>query len=291
MIYLGLANNEKQAMVAEYVRERGIKKAFMLTPAKFAIECPVVEIIEYSSIIMYKTFYRLLQEIDGSTLVVINECLRTQNRNDLTYNCIRHFLAQTSHQLIFQYLPIIDGFNDFLSLVDFDTHSRWKRETNQTIIEEASIVCAEVAPIFNRVDIGVSDSEISSYENEKAKLIKNIGLKDPHTIPRNLYLISGKAKLQHIRSDRWYIGRNNRFKLSSFQTFRENKYPNAPYAVFEVCHNFIDFSDFLFLSGQSIFDFLVAGLKIDEWYFQRCLKWIEELKRVYSAIRQYQKRS
>ena len=52
-----------------------------------------------------------------------------------------------------------------------------------------------------------------AYAQNKRKLIDRIGLKDPHTIPRNLYLMSGKAKLSHVMGERNYIGRNNRFKL------------------------------------------------------------------------------
>ena len=61
------------------------------------------EFIEWADIIEYRYYYRLLQEIGSKTLVVVNECLRTQARHDLTYNCMRLFLNQTDHRLIFQY--------------------------------------------------------------------------------------------------------------------------------------------------------------------------------------------
>ena len=70
-------------------------------------------------IIQYKFYYRLLQEIGKDTLLVVNECLRMQNRYDLTYNCLRLFLQQTPHALVFQYLPIIDTIADFMVLFDF----------------------------------------------------------------------------------------------------------------------------------------------------------------------------
>ena len=94
MIRLGLSDDEKRACVARYRSEHGIGKVFILSPARFVFACEDSEQIEWAQIIQYRHFYRLLQEIDRSTLVVVNECLRTQNRSDLTYNCIRHFLQQ-----------------------------------------------------------------------------------------------------------------------------------------------------------------------------------------------------
>jgi hypothetical protein len=108
----------------------GIEKVFILTPANFSLACPFAnhETIEWAVIIQYKFFYRLLQEINQRTLAVVNERLSTQNRYDLTYSCIRHFLTQSSHQIVFQHLPLIDSIEDFMVLLDSEARSRWKRE-------------------------------------------------------------------------------------------------------------------------------------------------------------------
>jgi hypothetical protein len=300
MIYLGLNNQAKDMHINAYCAAHDIEKVFILSPEKFKFTSSFAntEYIEWADIIMYKFYYRLLQEIGQRSLVVVNECLRTQNRYDLTYNCIRHFLNQTNHQLIFQYLPLIDEQEDFMVLFDFDTRSRWKREKYRAdLLAESSIEISPVHLTFNRVEIETPDKLRKDYQKEKQRLIENIGLKDPHTIPRNLYLLSGKAKLQYIEMnkgglfgnhDSYYIGRNNRFKLSNIQTYKEHSYPHVPYTVFEFCHNFIDFSDFAALSQQLEFNVLCADLKVDQWYFQRYQQWTERLMDAYASIQQKQ---
>lgn len=272
----------------EYCSAHGIEKVVLLSPAKFQFNCtfPDHEHIEWSEIIQYKFFYRLVQEINPQTLIVINECLRTQNRYDLTYNCIRHFLSQTRHQLVFQYFPLIDDIQDFMILFDFDTRSQWKRSRfGVELLREARINARPVLPSLRPVLVHTSPQLKMQYEREKAKLIDGIGLKDPHTIPRNLYLLSGKAKLAAVNGGA-YIGRNNRFKLPQMQTYKELLYPNAPYTVFEFCHNFIDFADFLALSGQSTFEVLAADLKVDHWYLTRYQEWGGRLANAYASLQQ-----
>lgn len=288
MIYLGLNNSEKDERIADYCAKHGIEKVVILSPAKFHLACSFAnhEQIEWAEIIQYKFFYRLVQEINPQTLVVVNECLRTQNRYDLTYNCIRHFLGQTRHHLVFQYLPMIDSIEDFMIMVDFDTRSQWKRERFRAeLLKEARLQVVPVCPSFNAVSVDTSNQLKAAYEREKEKLIAGIDLKDPHTIPRNLYLLSGKAKLAAIGDD-WLIGRNNRFKLERLQTYKEDVYQSAPYTVFEFCHNFIDFADFLTLSRQSSFDVLTADLKVDHWYLERYREWGRRLTNAYASLQQ-----
>ena len=56
--------------------------------------------------------------MDASYLLIINECLRTRKRSDLTYNCLHHYLNQTPHRLIFEYFPFVSDPNDFMILLD-----------------------------------------------------------------------------------------------------------------------------------------------------------------------------
>lgn len=276
-----------------------IRKVFILSPKLFYFDCDFenAEIVEWNDIIEYKYFYRLLQEIDNSTLIVLNECLRLKNRNDLTYNCIRHFLNQTRHQLVFQYLPIIEDREDFMVLFDFDTRSQWKRNKfDIELLKESKIKCNKIELIFNKIEIDILEETKERYLKEKEKLIKNIGLKDPHTIPRNLYLLSGKEKYKYTGhgngnqgslfcddSKKQYIGRNNRFKIENFSKYNDKEFQGR-YIVFELPHNHIDFVTFLSLSKQIEIDILVAGLKVDQWYWERYQKWINELQYVYSAV-------
>ena len=289
MIYLGLIPEQKQAVINTYCAEHDIEKVFILSPSKFyfASLFENTEIIEWNEIILYKFFYRLLQEINGKSLIVINECLRTQKRHDLTYNCIRHFLNQAKHQLIFQWLPFIDDMQDFMILYDFDTLSRWKHDKfDIDLLGNVQLNISQKSVGLNQIIVSTNDALKSAYQKEKDKLINSVGIKDPHTIPRNLYLMSGKARMQNVMMGKHYIGRNNRFKVESMQTYKTYKelsYPHE-YTVFEFPHNFIDFSDFLTLSQQTKFDVLVADLKVDHWYFERYTQWTQRLNNGYANL-------
>lgn len=286
MIALGFDDAQKDATVRRYCAEHGIRNAFILSPARFRFDCSFAphEHIEWAEIIQYRFYYRLLQEIDGSTLVVVNECLRTQNRYDLTYNCIRHFLNQTRHQLVFQRLPLIDTFDDFMILFDFDTRSRWKREAwRPEFRKEVELTIQPRTPSLRRINVATDAKTRDAYAREKRKLIANIGLRDPHTIPRNLHLFAGRQKLARVESERRYVGRNNRFRMPNLETYDAVKGAGER-TVFEFCHRFIDFSDFLGATDATEVSALVSDLKVDEWYFDRFTKWTERIRDAYSAL-------
>ena len=129
MICIGYNNHQKCKQIKHYISQNDIRKIYVFCPEKMQSNLLInAEYISYKNIIEYEYFYRLLQEIDQYTLLIIDECLRTQNRNDLTYNCLRHFINQSGHILVFQYLPMIDSVEDFMILFDFDSKSQWKRE-------------------------------------------------------------------------------------------------------------------------------------------------------------------
>lgn len=286
MIVIGMHSSEKGEHVARYCREHSIRKVFIFSPKKFTFTCSAAnhEHIEYDNIIRYRYYYRMLQEIDDTSLVVINECMRTQDRNDLTYNCLRNFLNQTTHQIIFQYLPQIDTFDDFMILFDFDTRSRWKREKwSERLRPELRVMVAERVPEFSTIRVPVDEATRRRYEIEKRKLIDGIGLKDPHTIPRNLYLMSGRAKLSSVNTKQHYVGRNNRFKIATMRSYVDVSFPERC-SVFELPHSFIRFSDFLALSRQSEVPILVADLKVDAWYQLRYLDWSQRVKDTYATL-------
>jgi hypothetical protein len=285
VIRLASTESEKQAAIQGYVAEYDVTRVVMLSPEKYQFECQgVTEHIEYEQIIKYKTFYRLVQEIDASTLVVVNECLRTQNRSDLTYNCIRHFLSQTRHQIVFQYLPIIDTVADLMILIDFDTQSRWKGQSfREDMLKELDIAVREPPVKFVEHRVDVTKSDRAAYELKKKSLFDGIGLKDPHTIPRNLYLETGKAKVRAIDAGGLYVGRNNRFKLPGMRSYKETAY-DGEHTVFEFPHNVIDFSDFLSLSRQASVPVLTTELKCDQWYLQRYKEWWGRVQDAYSGV-------
>jgi hypothetical protein len=279
MIYFGLDNEAKGRVISELAREHSLSRIVMCSPERFSFALPGPgETVDWPEIIMYRTFYRLLREIDERTLLVINECLRTQNRYDLTYNCIRHYCNRAGMIVVFQWLPLIDTIDDFMTLFDFVTGSRWKREPfDPDLLTETTITGSCRAPKLSAEQVAIDAALRGKYEAEKRSLFSSLGAKDPHTLPRTLHLLPGKAKLLGMWPDRSYVGRNTRFKRNNLVTYRETAYQNGPYTVFEWPHNFIDFADFLCLSGQTDISALTTDLPVDRWYFERYRDWSQRV--------------
>lgn len=284
MIRLGLNVEEKKQVIRNYCDSFGIRKVYFFTPRHFDFDygCDG-ESVMYDEIILYKVFYKLLKEIDSKSLIVINECLRTQNRSDLTYNCLRQYLNQTNHQIIFQYLPQIDEVDDFMILLDFDTKTRYKIQPfRKEMINSIDLVVKQINVSFNSVPVQTNIQTKAEYEKKKQNLFDNIGLRDPHTIPRNLYLIGGKDKVKTIDSNKVYIGRNNRFKLENLKTYSDQLFEKR--IIFELPHNFINFSDYLYLSQSGVSEVLTTELKVDKWYFSRYEEWAKRIKNGYTNL-------
>lgn len=302
MIYLGYSDDAKILEIEKYRLEHAIGKTIIISADQFPLRMEGVDHVKYSDVIMYVTFYRLLQEIDRNTLVVINECLRTQNRYDLTYNCIRNFLNQSNHQLIFQLLPQIDTRDDFMILFDFDVKSRWKRRKfDINLVLDNSTVRVEPVEIkFDAVNVPTSADMKGKYDDEKKHRFATIGLRDPHTIPRNLHLVSGADKLRYIRDrscidlplfsrldtdNRMYVARNKRLRHDNIVTY-SNVESGVRYIIIDLPHRFLDFCDFIKRTGQSNHDVLVTQLPVDQWYFNRYLEWSNKIRDSYASLRQ-----
>lgn len=292
MIHLGLADDQKRVEIARYQAEHAIEKTVVISADSFPLPIPETDQVKYSDVIMYVTFYRLLQEITHGTLIVINECLRTQNRYDLSYNCIRNYLNLTTHQLIFQQLPIIDTREDFMILFDFDTRSRWKRRAFDPalIAGETSVRVCPLPISFERVDVPTSAKTREKYLRERERLFAELGSRDPHTLPRNLYLIGGNDKRSFIDAQhmplfgesRQYVARNKRLG-KSIVTYDEAR-AGQEYTIIELPHRFIDFCDFIKRTGQASSQILVADLKVDEWYFNRYTDWEKRIHDTYASL-------
>jgi hypothetical protein len=297
LIYLGLDEAEKRPIVDRYVAEHGIRKTVVISPRQFPLEFDWTDNVEWSDTIEYPTFYRLLQEVREDTLIVLSEPLRTQNRYELTYNCIRNFLNQTAHQLVFQHLPQIDTQEDFMILFDFDTRSRWKRRKfDIDLILDNTQVCVRPLPIqFKRVDVPTSAATKNKYTKEKERRFDALGARDPHTLPRNLYLVGGKDKLAWIDqqgglfggdSSALYVARNQRLKRDNIVSYGTAEAGSGPYTIIEFPHRFIEFSDFIKLTGQARFDVLTTELKVDDFYFNRYQEWSKRSRETYAALQQ-----
>jgi len=295
MIFIGMEDGQKQVEIARYQNEHGIEKTVVISADSFPLDVPGADPVKYSDVIMYVTFYRLLQEITPRTLVVLNEVLRTQNRYDLSYNCIRNFLNLTTHQLIFQRLPQIDTRDDFMILFDFDTRSRWKRRPFDAglIASEARVVVNPLLISFERIDVPTSERTRAHYEAERARMFGELGKRDPHTLPRNLHLLGGADKLAYIDQQslplfgagELYVARNKRLKRDCVVTYEEVA-PGTRYTLVDFPHRFIDYSDFLTRTGQVASKALLTDLKVDHWYFERYVAWAGRMRDTYTSLQQ-----
>lgn len=283
MIRLGFESDTKLATIAQYRHDHDIVRVVVISGQ---VPLPIDgDHVPFKEVIKYKTFYRLLQEIDQRTLVVLDECLRMQNRYSLEYNCIRNILNQTPHVLVFQWLPFIESVEDFMVLFDFATRSRWKREAyTDDLVRRADVVLYPRHPLFRRVEVSTSEHTRQQYQKTRQKLFDEIGNRDPHTIPRNLQLVATVDKKQMIDPARWYVARNQRFKLANVVPYHAVTRDDHHYTVLDLPHRFIDFTDFLFATGQQATDVLVADLKVEHWYWQRYQAWQERLNAFVSVV-------
>lgn len=296
MIFISYTDEEKLDAISSYITKHDIEKVVLISGQKRHLPLPECDRVWYKDVIMYVTFYRLLQEITPQTLLVIDECLRTQNRYDLSYNCIRNYLNLTNHQLIFQQLPQIDDQEDFMILFDFDTRSRWKRRQFDPYLigQEAQVFVHPLAIQFERISCPTSAATKAKYARERDKLFRELGSRDPHIIPRNLYLIGGMDKRAYIDSQtlplfdngsRLYVARNKRLRRDCIVTYNDAT-PGATYDIVEFPHRFIDFTDFIWRTGQTASNVLVADLKVDHWYYSRYQEWAKRIHETYASLSQ-----
>lgn len=293
MICIGYTDGQKRETIARYQLEHAIEKTVVISADAFPLLIADTDQVKYSDVIMYKTFYRLLQEIHSKTLIVLNECLRTQNRYHLAYNCIRNYLNRTDHQLVFQQIPLIDEREDFMVLFDWDTRSRWKRSKfDRALISGESRVLVNPLPVgFEQVEVPTTEKTRQRYTAERERLFRELGKRDPHTLPRNLYLIGGHDKLRYIDGQnlplfggqRLYVARNKRFGRGCIVTFEQARI-GQKYTIVEFPHRYLDFSDFIQRTGQFYFPVLVADLKVDHWYYGRYQDWAARIYDTYANL-------
>jgi hypothetical protein len=151
-------------------------------------------------------------------------------------------------------------------------------------LHEARIeVRRELAPSFRFLEIEASPKLQSQYAAEKERLFAELGSGDPHTIPRQLHMVGGKAKLELVSAGEHYVGRNNRFKLPNICTYREaGAHPRR--IVFEWPHKFLDFADLLAMTDQVDVEVLTTDLKVDRWYMRRYQDWARRVADGYATL-------
>lgn len=283
MIRIGLNEQEKQREVERYVRENNITQVKVFYPEKFPVDIDG-EHVEYNNIIMYKFFYRLLEEIDPNTLLVFNECLRTQKRSDLTYNCAHHYCNQTPHKIVFEYFPFIEDKADFMILLDFLNKGKYKgKGFSWEFLQEEDV---QVKPIsFTLHTIDMIAPNLMGYERKKRQLFANLGNSDPDTIPRQLHIWAGNDKKQMIDPAQRYVARNGRFKMPNVVTYKDVE--PGEYILLDFPHRRIDMNDFLKVTGMTHLRFVNSTLKVDQWYINEFRAWAERLGEFYAKASVY----
>lgn len=196
-IYIGEC--DKLNIIKEYTKKNDIDKIFVFGDDIDLdnIEIPT-ETIKFSSLIEYRYYYRLLQEVNIKTLIIINECLRRVNRYELTYNCIRHYLMNKPHRLIFNYLPIKEEARDFAILYDFNLDNPFLKDKYEWITDFSNVVVGEISVDLNVQEITIADEYCQQYEEEKEKVFNNVG-KNVNSIPSKLLTFSEKVNKKYIK--------------------------------------------------------------------------------------------
>jgi hypothetical protein len=285
LIRIGLGPRQKQAELSTYIAQAGISKLYVFSPSAFAmtfaVSCPV-EYYDYNDIIMYKTFYPLLEKIDDQSLLVFNECLRTQNRSDLTYNCAHHYCNQTPHKLIFEYFPFIESKDDFMILLDLQDKGRYKgKGFDYAMLHDEDIRMRPHHIKMEPIMVNITEKDRATYERTKERLFANLGQKDPDTIPRNLQLLAGDMKKSAIEADRLYVARNGRFGRENVLTYNEVS-SKGDYTVIDMHYRRLNMNDFLKITQMRRVRYLTTSLPVDNYYANEFIKWTARLEAMYA---------
>ncbi len=290
MIRIGLSHRQKQKEINAYLAKHNIKKIFCFYfkkfPVKYKVDCEI-EYIEYADIEMYKYFYRLLEEIDGSGLIIMDGCMRTQNRSELIYNCAHHYLGQTPHRIVFEYFPIIDTKDDFIILLDFENKGKYKGKSFDYIYlqqEDIKIRPRKVKLVPVNVEITKKDTE--RYEKKKEQLFDNLGDKDPDTIPRNLQILAGDIKRKAINDTGLYVARNQRFKLENVKSYQDIT-AQGSYTIIDTHYRRLNMNDFLKITGMNRIEYLCTTLSIDTVIINEFVEWKARLDAIYAQASVY----
>jgi len=290
MIRIGLTTAQKHREIQRYVAKHDVKSVIVFSPKKFSLPLPALDVpipireIEYAEVIMYRTFYPLLEEIGPNHLLVVNEFLRDKNRSNLTFNCLRHYLNQCGHQIVYEYFPFIEDESDFMSLLDFDTKSKRKGlGFSDDFLSDTDIQC-----VNHNINLSIQSvpADPDEYGVEKTRLFDNLGNKDPDTIPRNLELFVGKWKKAAIEPNKLYAARNTRFGMPNVINMTKAEY-GKHYILLDMPHRQIEMNDFIKQTGMSKIEFISTDLSVDKIYISKFRDWLERLEEFYAKTSIY----
>lgn len=291
MIRIGLNEKQKKYEIEKYINENNIKNVIVFSSENMFMQLPNLEIpirqIGYKEIIMYRTFYPLLEEIDKHYLIVANELMRDTNRNCLTYNCYAKYTNQTDHRMVFNFHPIINNRKDIMILIDFDNSQKNKGlGLNDIDLNKYDIRCLNKKYNLNIIKVPLPQKADKAYEIEKKRLFEQIGNKDPDTIPRNLHLWTGLYKSVFLQDEEAYVARNKRFKKPNIVTYKKVE-AEKKYIIIDMPIKRLEMNDFLNITKQENLFYLSTGFSVDNVYIQAFNDWVEEVKSIYAETGVY----
>ena len=273
MIRIGIKNSEKDLLIQEYIKNNPeVEHVIVFSPEQFRLDCEY-EQYGWDDVIMYKYFYPLLEKIDNSYLLVINEMLRTANRSELTYSCLRHYLNQTPHRLIVNWFPMINDKNDFMVLLDLDHPGRFKGiGYSPGITDGIDVQGKDRRPEVEILNASTPERAFEEYAAERDRLFDSLGNKDPDTIPRRLHLYAGRFK--EISAAEKYVARNKRFKAPNVTTYKDA--PDGGRISIDIPFRRLELNDYLFRVNEYRLRFLATQLKVDQYYAGDLARWDRE---------------
>lgn len=283
MIYLGRTHAQKQAIISEVCDDA--HHAVIFHGAKTAEPYDVACTVEYrgwGDVIMYKHFYRLLEEITPTTAIILDEIMRTQNRNDLTYNCLLHYIRKAGRCTVFQYFPIIDDIENFCILADMESCGRSRGRSFDAIGDVAVDMVRRDYQIIE-VPVTITDADRQFYRVKKEEVFSQT-IKDPESLPRQVALVAGNIKAKAIDADRVYVARNARFKAENIMVYGAAP-PRA--IILDPPVNAITMHDHL-TGGEETptIRYMNTGLPVDVYYIGFYRGIAESMRRVYDCQKQ-----
>lgn len=280
MIYLGRTHEQKQVIISQVCADvhhavifHGAKKA-----EPYEVACPV-EYRDWDDVIMYKHFYRLLEEITPTTAIILDEIMRTQKRNDLTYNCLLHYIRKAGRCTVFQYFPVIDDHENFCILADMESCGRTRGRAFDVIGNVAVDVVRRDYQV-SEMPVAITDTDREVYRAKKESIFGQ-PIKDAESLPRQVALVAGNIKAKSIDTDHIYVARNARFKASNIMVY--GKAPTNA-IVLDPPVNAITMHDHLALSEDTpVIQYMSTGLPVDVHYINLYRGIAESMRRVYDS--------
>lgn len=286
MIRIGYTKTQKQEEINLALKDGKIKKAIVFYyREKPDYSFPVAsEYVEWDEVILYRFFYRLLEEIEESYLLIVDEFMHVRTRNScLTYNCLHHYMKQAGRKLVFQWLPLIEDPIDVMILFDFeDSPKTAKQKFSPEIVKRYDIRFIDRNYCLDVVTLPENRKNIAEYEAEKEKIFSSFTGKNPDIIPRQLSLFVGKFRKSAMRPELNYICRNRRIKLPNVFTYKDAP-PDA--VIFDPPERQLDLHEYLYHAERSgAIPFLSTGLKVDLYFQNRIAELNQKIGDLYAEI-------